>query len=88
MTRILSPDDACHGVDVPFGRKRRYNGQVFEVSDPGHVRALREAGFSVADVSGVPSKSAGFECSECSFQSFFRLCSRCGATCERPDLVA
>lgn len=89
MPRFLSPDDACKGVTVPFGREsRRYGGNVVEVSDPAHARALKQAGFTEADISGVPSGSAGFECLECQFQSFFRLCSRCGSECERPDLVA
>lgn len=88
-TRLLSLDDACEGVTVPFGRKRRYAGTTVTVDDPLHVRALREAGYTVADTSGPPvRKAAGFECLSCSFASFFRLCSRCGSVCERPDLVA
>lgn len=88
MSRMLSPDDACRGVDVPFGRGRRYDGQTIEVTDLSHVRALKEAGYTMASTAGAPLRSGGFECLECGFQSFFRLCSRCGATCERPDLVA
>ena len=87
-TRMLSPDGACKGVTVPFGRSRRYVGRTVNVSDPSHERALREAGYTVADVSGGPSRAAGFVCPTCDFSSFFRLCSRCGGVCERPDLAA
>jgi hypothetical protein len=88
MPRLLSPDDACIGVDVPtYAGKARYDGRSVDVSDPSHVKALRGIGYTVADVSGRPSKAAGFECA-CGFSSFFKLCSRCGAECVRPDLVA
>lgn len=86
MARMLSPDDACRGVDVPSGR--RYSGQAIEVTDLSDFRVLKQAGYTVAGTGGTPLRSAGFECSDCGFQSFFRLCSRCGATCERPDLAA
>lgn len=88
MARLLSPDDACISVDVPFGRAKRYDGRSIEVSDPVHARALKQAGYTMADAGGRPSKSAGFECLSCGFHSFFKLCSRCGGSCERPDLVA
>lgn len=88
MSRLLSPDDKCVGVTVPFGRGQKYNGKTIEVSDPSHVRALRQAGYTMADMGGAPIKSGGYECSACSFQSYFKLCSRCGAECDRPDLVA
>lgn len=89
MSRLLSPDDGCVSADVPGGRgKVRYNGRSIEVSDPSHVRALKAAGYTMADAGGAPSKAAGFECTTCNFSSYFKLCSRCGAECERPDLVA
>lgn len=85
MSRFLSPDDACVGVTAPSGRK--YKGASFDVSDPRDARDLRRGGYTVAGVAG-PSKAPGFECFDCGFQSFFKLCSRCGGSCERPDLVA
>lgn len=88
MSRLLSPDDRCVQVDVPFGRGRRYSGKTIEVTDPGHVRKLREAGYTVGSVAGAPARSGGFECLDCGFASFFRLCSRCGGRCDRPDIVA
>ncbi len=88
MSRLLSPGDNCKAVDVPFGRGRRYEGTVINVSDPLHVSALRRAGYTVAAVAGAPVKAAGFECPACDFASYFRLCSRCGAECDRPDIVA
>lgn len=89
MPRMLSPDDACRGVDVPtYGGKASYNGTVIDVSEPSHARALKAAGYTVAAVAGAPIRSGGFSCSECSFKSYFRSCSRCGADCVRPDLAA
>lgn len=86
MPRLLSPDDACISVDVPSGR--RYSGRSIEVSDPGDLKILRAGGYTVADTAGTPVKRGGYECTACSFQSYFKLCSRCGAECERPDIVA
>lgn len=88
MSRMLSPDDACRGVTLPVGTGRqRYGGQSIDVSEPSHIKALRQVGYTIADTSGVPVKAAGFVCTACSFKSFFRLC-KCGAECERPDLAA
>lgn len=86
MSRLLSPDDACVAVTSLSGRK--YRGRSFEVTNQADIRALRAAGYTMADTSGVPSKAAGFECLDCGFQSFFRLCSKCGGKCDRPDIVA
>lgn len=79
MSRLLSPDDACKAVEVPFGRAQKYQGTTIEVSDPVHLRALKSAGYTVADSSGAPSRARGFSCPDCNFRSYFRLCSRCGA---------
>lgn len=87
MPRLLSPGDKCVGVDMA-GSGRRYDGKILEVSDNRDVRDLRAAGYTLADASGGPSKAPGFECLSCGFKSFFRLCSRCGDDCDRPDLVA
>lgn len=76
--RLLSPDDKCVQADVPIGFGLRYTGKTIDVSDPAHARALRKIGYTVADVTGAPSKAAGFSC-DCGFKSYFRLCSRCGS---------
>lgn len=86
-TRMLSPDGAADAVTVPFGLARRYAGTTIEVSDLGHVKALKQAGYTVGDTSGPPPRSSTWVCPACSFHSFFRLC-KCGAECDRPDLVA
>jgi len=77
MTRLLSPDDGCVQVNVPIGAGTQYTGRTIEVSDPTHIRALREAGYTVADTAGRPVRRGGFDC-ECGFRSFFRQCGRCG----------
>lgn len=83
MPRLLSPDDGCVQVKVPIGAGRQYNGRTIDVSDPAHVKALREAGYTVGDISGGPSHANGFRCTECGFQAFFTRCGRCGSACER-----
>jgi hypothetical protein len=86
MPRLLSPDGACKSADMYDGR--RYNGALIDVSNPTHVRALRAQGYTLAGITSAASKAAGFECTACTFKSFFRKCSRCGGACERPDLAA
>lgn len=81
--RLLSPDGACVSVDVPIGHGRRYNGTVLDVTDPAHVRALREVGYTPGDVAGAPARASGFRCTECGFRAFFATCGRCGGTCQR-----
>lgn len=89
MPRFLSPDDACVRVKVPTGSKdATYSGRIIEVNDPGHARMLKSVGYVQAAAAGVPMRTGGYRCIDCDFASFFRLCSRCGAVCERPDLVA
>lgn len=88
MTRLLSPDDRCASVEVPFGRSRIYEGTRIEVSDPAHIRALRTAGYTVADTGGAPVRKDGYVCSTPScnqFRSFFKTCGRCGAACDRTE---
>lgn len=84
--RLLSPDDACYGAKMYNGN--HYNSRIVDTNDPGEVRALKAVGYTVASMGGPVVKAPGFECPECDFSSFFRLCSRCGSECERPDLSA
>lgn len=84
MPRLLSPDDKCVAVDdVRTGR--RYRGTKIEVTDPAQIRALKEVGYTVADVAGGPSRADGYRCTDCGFSSFFKTCGRCGGSCQRPD---
>lgn len=81
---MASPDGACIGLDVQteYG-KTSYNGRVFEVSDPRHIRMLREQGAFPANLGGTP-RTSGFPC-PCGHQSFFRRCSKCGADNPRTE---
>jgi uncharacterized ferredoxin-like protein len=83
--RLLAPATGAVGIKTD---RHEYRGRIIEVSDRQDIKELRAVGYTVGDVGGRPSRAAGFECHSCGFQSFFRLCSRCGDECDRPDLVA
>jgi hypothetical protein len=82
MARLLSPDGACVGIDVG---ERRYNGTVLEVTDPAHISALKQVGYTTADIAGRPVQTDGRKCAECGFRAFFATCGRCGGRCERVE---
>jgi len=83
--RLLAPATGCVEVDTD---RRRYKGRILEVSDPRDVKDLRAVGYTPGDVGGPPVTRGGYECRPCGFASYFRKCSRCGGSCDRPDLVA
>jgi len=86
MARLLSPDDACIGVDVPTNRgTARYDGRTIDVTNPVHARALKAVGYTVAGTDQGPARASGFRCSSCSFRGWFKTCGRCGAACVRGD---
>lgn len=83
MARLVAPNDTMREVDIEgayTGRKTRYgwgkDGTV-HVDNPAHVKALRQAGFTVAGVSSAGGRG-GFVCADCGFHSWFKLCSKCG----------
>jgi hypothetical protein len=77
--RLLSPHDKCVGFDTP-DRSRRYDGLIVDVPERD-ARLMREAGYTMADIGGAPVRRGGFECTECTFRSYFKVCGRCGAAC-------
>lgn len=86
MARLLSPDDKCVQVDVPTVMgNRRYSGQTIDVTSPSHERVLRRLGYTVADVAAAPGRAKGYTCGACGFHGYFKVCGRCGASCERPE---
>jgi len=82
MARLIAPNDTMREVEVQgarTGASKTYrwsaDGTV-HVDSPQHVKALRDAGFTVAGVHG--SGRGGFCCQGCGFRMWFRVCSRCG----------
>jgi hypothetical protein len=84
MARMLSPDDACKGVDV---QGASYDGNVINVSNPAHARRLREGGYTDASISGAPARAAGYRCTVCAFRGWFTTCGRCGSPSTRADVA-
>jgi hypothetical protein len=88
MPRLVAPNDTMREVEIQgayTGRTRRYGWQkdgTVHVESAAHVKALREAGFTVAGVSGAGA-GGGYVCTGCGFHSWFRLCSRCGGEAVR-----
>ena len=83
MARLIAPNDTMREVEVQgarTGASKTYrwskDGTV-HVDSPQHVKALRDAGFTVAGVHG--SGRGGFSCTGCGFRMWFRKCSRCGS---------
>ena len=91
MQRVIFAD-GCQQIDV--GATRYYargasafegtvRGGVFEMSDAAAKLAVK-AGGAIASLAGATGgRSSGFRCKACGFGSFVRLCSKCGAECER-----
>lgn len=81
MARLVPPNEGLRAVDIKSER-RKYTygatrGNLYEVSDPRHVAALKSQGFTeAATFSGATGN--GFVCSACGFNGWFRKCGKCG----------
>lgn len=86
--RMCMPDSACRGITVEgaqTGRSATYNGQIVDVTNPRHQRALLAEGAFPASLSGVAHHTDGYRCGSCGHGSFFRRCGRCGSDCEKEE---
>jgi hypothetical protein len=80
VTRLISPDSDCIGVDVGA---HRYNGRRLEVTDPTDVKLLKAYGYVDPGPGGVAVKARGFTCPACGFRGYFRTCGRCRSAAHR-----
>lgn len=84
MARLVAPDGGVKGVDITTERgTRTYNPDkrgTYNVNDPKVAARMKAEGFFEASLMGptVNSGSVGFECNECGFGSWFKVCGRCG----------
>lgn len=85
MTRMLTPDKACIGIDVPGGGSYSLKGGksrgAFEVDSARDARLLRQAGCFPAALTASVSRRGG--CRACGSRVFNRiegrrLCASCG----------
>lgn len=83
--KMAMPDGAVMGVRVQgaqTGATTSYDGRIVDVSNPQHIKALKDLGAFPANLaSGSPR--GGYRCGSCGFGSFFIGCGRCGGTCSR-----
>ncbi len=80
--RLVGPTDTQRETVIKgaqTGRETTY-GRIAEVSNPQHVKALRQAGYTLGTLGGVDS-SRGRVCGSCGFHAYFTACSRCGGEC-------
>lgn len=81
MTRIAAPDGACTQIDVG-GRRYLARDGIYTVTNPADAKAMLAAGAFAATVGARADTPCTFRCPVCDFASYFRDCSRCGATDE------
>lgn len=81
MAKLVPPTIGLRGVDIKSERRKyTYNaarGDLYEVSDPRHIAALKSQGFTEAAVYNG-ANGQGFVCSQCGFNGWFRKCGKCG----------
>jgi hypothetical protein len=88
MTRVIVAE-GCREIDsggvrhyARGGRKGYLQGGVFEMSDANAQLAVKMGG-AIASLAGTTGRALGWRCPACGFGSWLKLCSRCGAECER-----
>lgn len=77
---MLGPNDTMREVVIKDGAGRTSGvyGRLADVTNPMHVKALKEQGFTAGGVGGVV-KTGGFICHACGRHNYFKNCARCGA---------
>jgi hypothetical protein len=81
MQTLNVPQAAVAGIDHGGRRYLAKNGKV-TVPDHAVPDLLRDGCFPVAN---KPASAAGRVCVKCGFNGYFRICGRCGGTCEPPQ---
>jgi hypothetical protein len=65
------------------GRRYTARGGFFEMPEHDARIHMQSANYGRWGIAGVPRPKSGYRCPDCSFGSFFKTCSRCGAECVR-----
>lgn len=82
--KVAAPDRGCLEVDGLTGHRYRATDGIYQMGDrDGH--ALVQAGGFLPSLAGHTRSTIGYRCPGCGFGSFFRTCSRCGATCVKEE---
>jgi hypothetical protein len=83
MPRVAGPDPRLSEVEVAGRIHKRQPDGTFHLG-PKAARLLVAEGGSVCSDAGPPvSRDVGYRCPDCTFRSYFKICSRCGGLCER-----
>jgi hypothetical protein len=88
MARLVPRDGYVKETNIKSqSGVRRYKADksgMYEVSNPGDIKALKSQGFVEENLSrpSAGNSARGYTCTQCGFGSWFRKCSRCGSVNE------
>jgi hypothetical protein len=83
MKQVMAPAKACKQVDGLSGVRYTAKDGRYTMSDRD-AKALKDAGGFYPNLQGGRTRKAdGFTCTECTRQTWFKVCGKCGATCTR-----
>ena len=88
MARLIPRDGYVKETNIKtqsgVTRYRATKSGLYEVSDAGHIKALKDQGFTEENLSrqSPGDGQRGYTCTQCGFGSWFKKCSRCGNEAE------
>lgn len=59
---------------------------LINVENEKHAKQMKDEGLGTASAFGVATGNTGYQCSNCGFGSWFKVCSRCGTTNEKIEM--
>ena len=80
---MVAPDKGLVSVDIKAanGAKRELKvgkDGTYTVPDGALSKKLKAEGFISSNLMGASTSRLGYDCTQCGFGSWFKVCSRCG----------
>ena len=80
---MVAPDGNLTAIDIakPNGTKRELKVSkdgTYNIPDGALAKKLKSEGFISANLMGASTSRLGYDCNNCGFGSWFKVCSRCG----------